>query len=188
MTALAEPSHLGPHTLTEWHEADQPGDGSRLELLAGSWSVSPAPGFRHQRMADRLCRLLDERLPGCAVSAVAVDISTHTRTGLIPDVVVLRKAPEDDIVPVGLVTLLVEVWSPGNTHRERIEKRAAYAAAGVRYFWEVDTDEDGRIVLTCQRLVAGGYLADVRLSASSGPTTVTAAPVPVQIDLAALNP
>lgn len=187
MTALAQPQ-LGPHTLAEWHRTDQPVDGSRLELLAGSWSVSPAPGFRHQRLADRLCRLLDDQIPGCAVSVVAVDISTTTRTGLIPDVVALRKEPDSDgPVGVDLVDLVAEVWSPGNSDRERVDKRAAYAAAGVPYFWELTQEAAGRFVLTAHRLTSGQYRVQVRLSAESGPTTVWAAPVPVEVDLAALS-
>lgn len=191
VVGLAEPS-LGPHTLADWHRAEQPVDGSRLELLAGSWSVSPAPDAAHQYAGDELRELLKHSIRAAGrrdlwvVTAAGCGISTPRRDGTIPDIVMTQQRPAG-LVPARSIELLVEIWSPGNTDRERIGKRAAYAAAGVPFFWEITTDAHGPVHLSGQHLMAGQYRADTRLSARNGSTTVAAAPVPVVVDFAALH-
>lgn len=180
MTAVAA-AEIGPHTLAEWHEAAQPADGKRLELVAGWWSVSPAPGFTHQRIADRICRALDDQLDGAAVTAVAVDISAPGRYGLIPDVVVVQDEPDGESVPPHLVDLVVEVWSPGNRTFERTVKRDAYANAGVRFLWEVEPAPDGSgWVLIGQQLEHGCWVVLDRLRIVDD-VTVNAAPKPITL-------
>lgn len=185
-------SALGPHTLDEWHEARQPLDGGRLELLRGSWSVSPAPDAGHQYAGDELRELFKYALKAAGrsdlrtMTATGCDISTHRRDGTIPDVLVTSARPVGP-VPGATVELLVEIWSPGNGVGERAEKRAAYAAAGVPFFWEVTTDGGGPATLLAQHLVDGHYRSERTVTTADGPVTVTAAPVPVEVSLAELR-
>ena len=52
--------------------------------------------------------------------------------------------------------LVAEIWSPGNSKRDRADKFDAYAQAGIRYFW------------------------------TAAPMTIAAAPVPITLDPADL--
>jgi hypothetical protein len=79
------------------------------------------------------------------------------------------------------VLLAVEVWSPGNTRAERETKEAAYAAAGVPFFWTLTAD-----CLTAYQLVNGGYAVEDELETSAA-GRITAALVPVKLDLAELS-
>jgi len=61
---------------------------------------------------------------------------------------------------------------------------AAYAAAGVPFLWTVDR-QCGIHELTAHRLRDDQYVVENTVK-SAGPTTVTAAPVPITLDLADL--
>lgn len=45
------------------------------------------------------------------------------RDGTIPDVVVTQQRPAG-LIPAHTIELLIEIWSLGNTDRERVEKRS----------------------------------------------------------------
>ncbi|HWE90875.1 MAG TPA: Uma2 family endonuclease [Pseudonocardiaceae bacterium] len=184
---------IGPHTVAEWLAADHPSDGSRLELIWGYYHVSPAPTGQHQYACGRLRTILEnavdhsDRRDLYAVDGVAVEVAAGTRTGLIPDVVLL------DTRPVGVsfvpehVQLVVEIWSPDNSRGERETKIAAYAAAGVPFLWTVVIDRLGALTLTTHDLHDGEYRPEI--TAHSGETvTVKAAPVPVTLDPGELCP
>lgn len=181
--AHAAPAALGPHTVSEWHEMPQPGNGRRLELLAGWLIMSPAPTRRHQRIGDRVRTALEDAFPEhFAVTAAAVDVSTPRRDGLIPDVMLMTHDSDDDPAKAEDVLLVVEVWSDGNTARERVEKRHAYAAAGIRFLWEV-TFGTATAELVGQRNDHGRWLELDRIPLGSDPVSVTAAPKPVTFSL-----
>lgn len=184
---------IGPHTVEDWLALDPPVDGSRLELIFGYLHVTPAPSGEHQHLAYRLARLVDDALRAVTrdlwvVPAVNVRVSTAWRTGLIPDVVVLTRKPRGVSFAAEELALAVEVWSPGNSREERETKLAGYASAGVPFVWTIDLPDDLRAVptLTAYRLTAGRYTAENVLR-EPGPATVTAAPVPVTLDLAELD-
>ena len=190
MTAALE-HPIGPHTVEDWLNEDQPDDGGRLELIWGYWPVSPAPAWKHQYVGDELRAAIKAALQRAgrsdlvAVTAVGVKISTAWRTGLIPDVVVLNQRPQSVGIEPEALELVVEVWSPGNTRDERETKIAGYAAAGVPFLWTVDQVAAG-VVLTTYRLESGRYVQELR--GGAGRVRVTAAPVPVDIDMADLTP
>jgi len=191
--ALQHPM-IGPHTVEDWLALDPPVDGSRLELIFGHLHLTPAPSGEHQHVAYRLARLVDDALRAAertdlyVVPAVNVRISTAWRTALIPDVVVLTRKPVGVSFAAHDLALAVEVWSPGNQRAERETKMAGYAAASVPFLWTVDQPDDLRTVptLTAYRLQAGQYTQENVLQAA-GPSTITAAPVPITLDLADLD-
>jgi Uma2 family endonuclease len=179
---------LGPHTVAEWLATDPPADDGRLELIWGYWHVTPAPSFRHQRVAHRLGRVIEDALIAAERTdlhmfcAAAVEISTPWRTGLIPDVVVVDHDPDGVSVTREHVVLVVEVWSPGNSHSERETKIGAYAEAGVPYLWTVDLDSR----LVAYQLDGGRYQASETM-APGEVGLITASPVPVRLDPAYLT-
>jgi Uma2 family endonuclease len=179
---------IGPYTVADWLALPATVDGSRVELINGYLHVTPPPSTGHQRAAGRLARLLEDairsqgRSEWDVLQAVGVQISTAWRTALIPDLVVLDRKIDVAIVPTDALLLAVEVWSPGNTRAERETEKAAYAAAGVPFFWALTTD-----CLTAYRLVNGEYVVENELDTSAA-GTITSAPVPVKLDLAELRP
>ncbi|WP_051771643.1 Uma2 family endonuclease [Saccharothrix sp. NRRL B-16314] len=77
------------------------------------------------------------------VPAVNVKVSATSRTGLIPDVVIVNGLA-DVAFPADARLPAVEVGSPGDTRGERDAKTAAYASAGVPFLWTVDSSRWSR--------------------------------------------
>jgi Uma2 family endonuclease len=183
---LAHP--IGGQTVRDWLEAEAPADGSRLELIWGYWHMAPPPGMPHQYACDELRTLVATGLREAgrgdlyAVTAVGVNISTATRTALIPDLVVIGVPPKGTHCDATDVLLAVEIWSPSNTRAERETKMAAYAAAGVPSFWTLDEDD----TLTAYRLKDGLYVVEA-VGRPGMPAATTAAPVPITVDPADLR-
>lgn len=189
-TVLQHP--IGPYTVEGWLAMDHPPDGSRLELIYGYLHATPPPSGQHQFAAYRLTRLLEDsfragsRSDLYVVPAAGVAISTPWRTGLIPDVVAFTGKPKATILHPQELVLVVEVWSPGNKRSERETKMAAYADASIPLVWTVDQRHGlAGLTLTAFRLADGEYVVENKVQAD-GPTTITAAPVPLTLNLAEL--
>jgi Uma2 family endonuclease len=189
--ALQHPM-IGPYTVEDWLALDPPVDGSRLELIFGYLHVTPAPSGEHQTVAFNLAVVVRDALRKAerrdlhVVPAVNVQISTAWRTVLIPDVVILDRKPIGVSFPAEALELAVEVWSPGNPRAERETKMAGYADAGVPFVWTVDQGDQLRgLTLTAHRLENGQYVVENVLQ-GGGPATITAAPIPVTLDLTEL--
>lgn len=184
---------IGPTTVEDWLTQEHPSDGSRLELIYGYLHVNPPPTGQHQHAGHELCAAFKKsfrqagRSDLYAVPGVGVEISSAWRTALIPDVVVLNTKPIGASFHPHELELVAEVWSPGNTPKERETKMAAYAAAGVRFFWAVNKDRMSAVSVTTYRLDGGKYIEDVT-AGPGAPVTFTAAPVPVAFDPADLSP
>jgi Uma2 family endonuclease len=116
------------------------GDGIRYELLDGAIVVTPAPGFRHQKVVVRLLQRLDDVVPeGLHVLVAPLDVYLPTDDILEPDVLVVDDAAiVDDKVQGGLPVLVVEVFSPSSRRRDVGDKLTAYRDAGVPAYWVVD--------------------------------------------------
>uniref|UniRef100_UPI003F491A33 Uma2 family endonuclease n=1 Tax=Saccharothrix espanaensis TaxID=103731 RepID=UPI003F491A33 len=155
---------LDGYTVEDWESVD-PEPGHRIELHDGRIVVSAAPALGHQRVADRLCRLLDDIVTASGMEAVtAVGVRVAPRVGYIPDVVVVTELlPADTtVVDVGLVALVVEVVSPSTTRTDRLTKPSAYAAAGVPEYWRVEIGDEP--VIYCYRLDQGAYVETATLT------------------------
>lgn len=111
----------------------------RAEWVDGEVVVTPSPTYPHQQAARRVANLVEAALPELyVVEAVTVRLP-HSRER-IPDVSVLRTAPEEDhITEVPLVA--VEVLSPGTRSEDTVRKSTEYLAAGVHQYWLVDPAE-----------------------------------------------
>lgn len=184
---------IGPYTVEDWLALDPSVDGSRLELIFGYLHVTPAPSGEHQRAAFRLARLVEDAIHAAGrtdlhvVPAVKVQISTAWRTTLIPDVAVLNTLPVGPSFPADTLVLAVEIWSPGNSRAERETTTAGYAAAGVPFQWTIDQDQLRSPMLTAYRLEQARYVEETIVQAGAT-ATITAAPIPVELDPADLQP
>lgn len=195
MTAqLAHEVHkprLGPVTVEDWLAKDAPADGSRLELLLGHLTMTPAPMSGHQRVSYRLARAIDDALEADGrtdlemLQAVGVRISTPFRTALIPDVVVAKAGANVAAFDPSDVLLAVEVWSPGNSRTERETKTAAYAQAEIPHLWLVETPLDKPATFRAYQLKGNSYVLAV--DAKAGESVLAPGPVPVKIDTSRLR-
>jgi Uma2 family endonuclease len=121
-----------------------PDDGIRRELLDGVLLVSPSPTDIHQIIAMRLGVALEESCPTNFQVTQAVEIRINARRAFIPDVLVTtdeaaRRAGR--VYQPDEVILAVEIVSPTSQSMDRIAKPALYAAAGIPYYWRVETDD-----------------------------------------------
>ncbi|MEJ2888814.1 Uma2 family endonuclease [Actinomycetospora aeridis] len=162
-----------------------PDDDRRSELVEGVLSVTPPPSVRHQRIADRLARAVDDALPveHCAVTAVGIVLEGGpTPTVRVPDVVVVRHDAVDDRPDLDAsdVLAVVEVLSPGSRRRDRMVKLAEYAEAGIPRYAIVDPGPP--VVLTAFALDGGRYGE----GAEHRGRTVVDLGCPIPVDLATL--
>jgi Uma2 family endonuclease len=183
---------IGPHTIEEWLDLPSPEDGSSVELIFGHFHVNPPPSGEHQVATYRLTRPIDDAIRAAGrkdlhiAPGVGVKISSTLRTGLIPDVVIMDRIPAGASFPAEALVLVVEVWSPDDTRNEREAKMIAYAAAGVPFVWTISRKgNDPGLELTAHRLHGDRCLVENTVK-PAGPTTITAAPDPVTLDLADL--
>ncbi|KMS84218.1 MULTISPECIES: Uma2 family endonuclease [Streptomyces] len=124
-----------------WEEMEWP-EGSKVEIIEGIITVSPAPAFRHNVIAARIQRRLYSVIPEDWEIFQTLAIAVPSRLGmLIPDLVV-APVPEhtesDSHIPAALAELVVEVTSRSNAGHDRVGKPAAYATAGIPLYLLVD--------------------------------------------------
>lgn len=131
-------------------------EGVRAELIDGELYVTPAPRPDHQRVAQRLLRVLAPFVEreshggghagGRALGEVFIaPLDVHLPSGDIvqPDLIFVR-ADQAEIVRAdaihGAPQLLIEVLSSSHAERDRIVKRRLFAENGVSEYWIVDPD------------------------------------------------
>ena len=120
-----------------------PDDGVRRELLDGVLLVSPFPTDVHQIIVGRLMVALEQSCPPELQVTQGVEVRISRRRAFIPDVLVATDeaarrrsrhyAPHE-------VVLTVEIVSPTSVSMDRITKPALYAAAGIPFYWRIETD------------------------------------------------
>ena len=117
-----------------------PEDAPRVELRDGVMIVVPSPTIGHQRIANLLWKWLDEHSPETFEPATAIGVAVGLSDTAEPDVLLIRRpvAEGNHYVTAEQVLLVVEVVSPGTKRRDRLEKPAEYAAAGIPHFWRIE--------------------------------------------------
>jgi Uma2 family endonuclease len=117
-----------------------PYDAPRVELRDGVAVVVPTPSIGHQQIGNLLWLWLREHSPEEFESVTAVGVAFGYQDTLEPDVLLIRRpvALDNHFVTPERTVLAVEVVSPGTKRRDRLEKPAEYAAAGVPHFWRIE--------------------------------------------------
>ncbi|MEV7007912.1 Uma2 family endonuclease [Streptosporangium sp. NPDC051022] len=132
------PGELG---VDEWFELNSRDDGSRYELIDGNLIVSPAPSFGHRRLGDRLRAYLESVCPREMVAVTATGLLLDRKPGVIPDLMVVDRAPFEEDAEVARaewVRLVVEIVSRSATATDRRIKHTKYAEAGIPHFWRIE--------------------------------------------------
>ncbi|GGR54064.1 MULTISPECIES: Uma2 family endonuclease [Streptomyces] len=124
-----------------WEEMEWP-EGSKVEIIEGIVTVSPAPAFRHNLIAARIQRRLYSVIPEDWEIFQTEAIAVPSRLGMfIPDLLVVpveARQDSDSHTPAALAELVVEVTSKSNARHDRVSKPAAYATAGIPLYLLVD--------------------------------------------------
>lgn len=134
----------------------------RVELFRGKiMQMSPAPSIRHQEIAFRLSRQMDNCLGGnpCRIFFAPFDVRLYNRkksveadedifTVVQPDLCIICDSVklQDGRSCNGAPDLVVEILSPGNTKKEKKNKFELYEEAGVREYWLVEPSDDSVII------------------------------------------
>ncbi|WP_020660955.1 Uma2 family endonuclease [Amycolatopsis benzoatilytica] len=139
MTDIEYPPGSAPMTV---HDLDgMPQDGRRHELIDGVLVVTPAPGYRHQKIGYRLYHVLESACPP-EFDVLGAPFAVHIgdKLELQPDVLVgwSEDFTEKDL-PAPPV-LAVEVLSPSTTIHDLNTKKATYERLGVPSYWVIDPD------------------------------------------------
>ncbi|WP_033437343.1 Uma2 family endonuclease [Saccharothrix sp. NRRL B-16314] len=157
MTAMAHDQGGRPYTVEDLE--GMPDDGHRYELIDGWLHVSPARGYRHQRVVLKLGALLDAACPDdLTVLPAPFAVRPSGNTELQPDVLVGRDVDfTDKLLPVAPL-LAVEVLSPSTGIVDLTLKKGAYERMGVVSYWIIDPRE---LTLTVFELDSDGRYAVV---------------------------
>ncbi|MFD4503232.1 Uma2 family endonuclease [Streptomyces sp. NPDC058457] len=141
LTVGHDPEQSWDELVRYWEEMEWP-EGSKVEIIEGIITVSPAPAFRHNVIAVRVQRRLYSVIPEDWEIFQTLAISVPSRLGmLIPDLLVtpVPEQPEaDSHIPAALAELVVEVTSKSNARHDRVSKPAAYATAGIPLYLLID--------------------------------------------------
>jgi Uma2 family endonuclease len=161
--------------------------GQRRELIDGVIPVGPEPGPLHEAVARLLAARIQEICPPEYEVSHGVPVRFTRRRCLIPDVEVVFRpggprrtswfAPRE-------VVIAAEIVSPTSLVMDRITKPALYAAAGIPYYWRVETD--GGIEVSTYRL----DLVDetYRQTGEFRDTIDLVAPWPIKIPVGGITP
>jgi Uma2 family endonuclease len=161
-----------------------PDDAPRVELSDGVLIVVPSPTNGHQRIGYRLCRWLDDNAPQEFEPSLAVGVSVNAKTTFEPDVVLLHRpvTMEHHFSAPERVAIVVEVVSPGTKRRDRFEKPADYAAAGIKHYWRI---EQNPVHVYAYELGKDGRY---QLVADSDTELVLTAPFDIRLPIEAITP
>ncbi|MFC0004717.1 Uma2 family endonuclease [Micromonospora siamensis] len=160
-----------------------PDDAPRVELRDGVLVVVPSPTFGHQNIGNRLWAWFSQHGPEHLVVGTALGVAVSHRNTFEPDVVLL-KAPvsgEHHYFDAEQVVLAVEVVSPGTRRRDRIEKPAGYADAGIPHYWRIEQDP---VHVYAYDLVDGRY----ELAADSAEELIVSKPFDIRLRVRDIAP
>jgi Uma2 family endonuclease len=147
---MASLPHSKTVTYEEWLRMPEV---KREEVVNGEISMMPPPLWSHCQILQDLYDLIRPQVNKdevkVRVSAFDLIIRREPLTSRQPGLAVFRAAMivERDGRIHSAPQLVVEVWSPANTPRERAEKLADYASLGVPEVWAFSPEDRAAEVL-----------------------------------------
>jgi Uma2 family endonuclease len=131
-------------TVDKWLQAElEP----RCELQDGILLPIASPTRQHQEIVLTTAYALRRyvRAGRLGVVLMEVDVALPDGSGVIPDICFVRAERESEVLtPSGKVRgapdLAVEVVSPSTRARDTIEKARLYHAAGIAWYWLIDSE------------------------------------------------
>jgi len=127
------------------------------ELIDGiPYAMSPAPMIKHQKISNKIARILDEELETCKTchALLPVDWKITEDTIVQPDNLVVCYEPEGAYITKAPV-LIFEVLSKATAKKDTTLKYALYEQEGVKYYIIVNPDDE---VAKVYKLKEGRYI------------------------------
>jgi Uma2 family endonuclease len=135
--------------------------GYRHEIFDGILVKEPSPNVMHQRVLRSLFRVLDdyfgEACPNGEVFFAPLDVTFDDVSVVQPDLFYIsenKKSIVHENRVDGPPDLVVEILSPSNSRKDRLQKMQIYKKAGVEHYWLVDPQEK---TMECYALNDGLY-------------------------------
>ena len=159
-----EPLRMSYDEYVAWYDREA---GQRGEWVDGEVIVFLATTFRHERLAMFLGTLLNivlRRRRRGVVLGSGYELRVRDGSAREPDLMVVLNEHLDratDRRMLGAADLVVEIVSPDSVTRDRRDKLAEYAAAGVPEYWVIDPRE-GREAFELFALGDDGYYVTAR--------------------------
>lgn len=123
--------------------------GHRLEVLDGSLVKEPSPSVKHQRIAAMLYRQLADFFDSFdsqgELFVAPLDVMLNDSNVVQPDLFYVsggrREIIQEERID-GPCDLAVEVISPANRRKDRLQKMDIYRRAGIPHYWLADPGEE----------------------------------------------
>ena len=162
---------------------DLPPDAPRVELRDGVMIGVPSPTIGHQDIGILLWTWFKRNAPEGTRPGTAVGVSIGFKDTFEPDVVLLRHPAADSshYFEAAQVIIAIEIVSPGTKRRDRLEKPAEYAAAGIPHYWRI---EQNPLHVFAYDLVDGRY----ELAGDSDSELVLSAPFEIRLPIRDITP
>ena len=143
-------------TYTIEHVLSLPDDAPRVELSDGVMIVVPAPTYDHQDISGLLWLWLRQHAPRELRASQATGILLSLNLTLEPDVLLVdaNVSGSNHYSAAERVTLVVDIVCANTERRDRLERSAVYADAGIPHYWRV---EQSPIHIFAYDLVDGRY-------------------------------
>ncbi len=160
-----------------------PDDAPRVELRDGVMIVVPSPTYDHQDIGSLLWYWLRQHAPREYRASQATGVAVSLDNTFEPDVLLVDAdvSGSKHYSVAEHVTLAVEIVSPGTRRRDRLEKPAEYAAAGIPHYWRI---EQNPVHVFAYDLVDGSY----ELVADSAEELVLTAPFEIRLAISDITP
>jgi Uma2 family endonuclease len=135
-------STLGPYRAADYWKLPE---GEPVELIQGRLVVSPAPDVLHQTILGLLHVLFFDtaRKTGGRALMAPTDVILDDHSIVQPDLLYVCRERRQILRQrvMGPPDLVVEILSPRNSRRDRVDKLNLYAKYGVAEYWIVDPAE-----------------------------------------------
>jgi Uma2 family endonuclease len=153
------------------------------ELIEGvPYAMSPAPMIKHQKISNKIARLLDEELEECenCTALLPVDWKISEDTIVQPDNLVICYEPKGAYLTKA-PTLIFEVLSKATEKKDTTLKFELYEKEGVRYYVIVNPDDE---IAKVYGLKEGRYIK--MLDATDEHVTFDPGPCEISVDFGKL--
>ncbi len=143
--------------------------GYRFEILEGDLVKEPSPSTQHQRVLRELGWQLkcyfEHYDPEGELFFAPLDVTLTAANVLQPDILFVsgtRRGIIQESRIDGPCDLVIEIMSPANRRKDRLQKREIYRKAGIAHYWLADPEDN---TLEAFMLKEGYYT----LAAAGGP-------------------
>ncbi len=123
--------------------------GYRFEILEGNLVKEPSPSTQHQRvlreLGQRLMNYFEHTDPEGELFFAPLDVTLTAANVLQPDILFVAGTRREIIRETcidGPCDLIIEIMSPANRRKDRLQKLEIYRRAGIRHYWLADPGEN----------------------------------------------